>query len=165
MFETQNGATLSDCGRYRLSLWRDIAPSFPGRPMVVVGLNPSTADASEDDPTIRRCRRFARDSALNGLVMVNLYAFRATHPEDLWRAPDPEGPGNRRAIVSAARAGLVVVAWGRLPVHALPHARSVLADLVEVGPVYALRTNRDGSPGHPLYLPATCRPTLYEGAP
>ena len=64
-------AVISDCQRYRYWLERDRGE----RPLVFVMLNPSTADAEVDDPTIRRCRRFASDNGYTGIIVVNLYAF------------------------------------------------------------------------------------------
>jgi hypothetical protein len=79
-------------------------------------LNPSTADASQDDPTIRRCIGFARQWGCGRLVVLNLFAFRATDPADLKRAADPVGPENRawfdRTLVDDLVGGPVVCGWG-----------------------------------------------------
>src|SRR5882724_4976365 len=86
-----NGAVLSDCERYRYALWRRWAE----RPAVLfVGLNPSTADALQDDPTIRRCIRFAKAWGYGALYMGNLFAFRATDPRAMKAEADAVGPDN-----------------------------------------------------------------------
>ena len=120
-------------------------------------LNPSTADESVVDPTIRRCIGFAQREGYGAIVVTNLFAYRATKPEDMRAQVDPDGPGNDEAIVSAARdlTEATVCAWGK---HGSYRGRSrrvlqVLADegltarLLRLGP-----TNKDGSPRHPLYL-------------
>ena len=89
-------ATFSECRRYRYSLsrvweWSDFQAVF-------VGLNPSTADESNDDPTIRRCIGFAKDWGFGGILMLNLFAFRATKPEDMKLADDPVGPDNDKTL-------------------------------------------------------------------
>ncbi len=85
-------AEFSACGTYRYALTR---VWNPGKPKVVfIGLNPSTANASLDDPTIRRCRGFAKSNDYGGLVMANLFAFRATDPKAMKAAADPVGPEN-----------------------------------------------------------------------
>ena len=135
--------------RYRLTRAWD-----PGSPVVAfVMLNPSTADADHLDPTVRRCVGFARDWGFGALEVVNLFAFRATAPADLVRAPEPVGVGNDRAIVDAVRrADRVVVAWGTRGTHlGRGVAVSALLGSCRVRPV-ALGTTRDGHPRHPLYV-------------
>ncbi len=82
-FKTPSGANFSRCRRYRYTLWRIWDPKQ--QPVMMIGLNPSTADAQSNDPTIRRCIGFARDWDAGGLIMTNLFAFRATYPTDLKR--------------------------------------------------------------------------------
>ena len=135
--------------RYRLSRAWD-----PAGPVVAfVMLNPSTADAASLDPTVRRCIGFARAWGFGTLEVVNLFAFRATAPADLVRAPEPVGVGNDRAIVDAVRrADRVVVAWGTRGTHlGRGGAVSALLGSCRVRPV-ALGTTRDGHPRHPLYV-------------
>lgn len=137
-------------GDYRYSLRRAWGDS--GRCTFVM-LNPSTADATQDDPTIRRCLGFARRLGCGELVVVNLYAWRATDPAALRRASDPFGPHNFAAVAQAAcDAKYVVAAWG---VNAQPepalYARRLLN---EYGKVYALGFTKDGHPRHPLYVKA-----------
>lgn len=147
-------AFLSDDGlyRYRLSrVWAD-----PHHVLTWVMLNPSTADATIDDPTIRRCMAFSRGWGYGGLEVVNLYAFRATKPADLWKTEDPEGPKNddvlRAAFMSAAHRGEpVVAAWG---VNAKIMREEFVATLARAAgaQLHVLGVTKDGSPRHPLYM-------------
>lgn len=120
-------------------------------------LNPSTADDTRDDPTIRRVQRFTRRLGFPGLVVVNLYALRATRPVDLWAAADPVGVENDDVIAAEAQraraAGApVVAAWG---VHARAgRVAAVLAIPHIVERLYCLGVTRSGAPRHPLYLPS-----------
>ncbi|PIQ96371.1 MAG: hypothetical protein COV67_09900 [Nitrospinae bacterium CG11_big_fil_rev_8_21_14_0_20_56_8] len=117
-------------------------------------LNPSTADAEKNDPTVERCQRFALRWGFGGLHVGNLFAFRSTLPENLKTHPDPVGPGNNRTLLyRARRAARVVCAWGNHGKH-LDRAETVRALLRKHGiPLHVLRITRQGEPGHPLYLP------------
>ena len=132
---------------------RPAAPGGEGT-VVFVGLNPSTADETRDDPTTRRCVGFARDWGFARLELVNLFAFAATEPAELRSAPDPVGPGNLDAVAEATgRADLVVCAWGNDGLG--PQADAVL-DLV--ARPHCLGLTARGAPRHPLYVRATVRP-------
>lgn len=131
-------------------------------------LNPSTADATLDDATIRRCRRFTRDWCLGGFVVVNLYALRATDPYALRSARDPVGPENDDAIRDAVvRARAVICAWGDRGGDGkhTGRDRDVLDLLRELGrQPLCLGTTTSGQPRHPLRLAATTtlQPLLVE---
>lgn len=154
------GAILSDCGRYRYALWRRWEPRRPD--LLVVGLNPSTADATQDDPTIRRCVGFARQWGYGGLLVANLFAYRTPHPRQLKQAAEPIGPQNDQWIGQlASRAALVLVAWGNHGSY-LGRDRAVLARLPDP---HCLTVTRQGQPGHPLYLPAASQPVPFPGLP
>jgi hypothetical protein len=146
-------AVFSRCRRYRYELRRTIAGEARGL-VVFVMLNPSTADATRDDPTIRRCIGFARAWGYRELAVGNLFALRETHPAAMKRARDPVGPHNDRHLARlAAAADLVVCAWGNHGGH-LARATAVLALLRNAGPApHALRVTRLGQPAHPLRLP------------
>lgn len=121
-----------------------------------VALNPSTADHRSDDPTVRRMMGFARREAAGGLVLVNLFGFRATRPAQLWQQERPVGPSTDRVLREALSACRdVVVCWGALPKQAHARALQVLARLDRwERQIWTLGWTRDGHPRHPLYLPA-----------
>lgn len=146
-------AIISACGRYRYKLGREGDPASNKKPLPFVMLNPSTADAEKDDPTIRRCRGFAKELGYNGIVVVNLYALRSTKPAGLWEHHDPVGPINDDWLHMTARAADVIVcAWGA---NAKPaRVERAVAVLTRNGArLMCLGTNKkDGSPRHPLYV-------------
>ncbi|OYO21954.1 hypothetical protein CGZ93_08440 [Enemella dayhoffiae] len=152
-------AVLSADLRYRYRLERTWGEQRP--PALFVMLNPSTADAAVDDPTIRRCCGFAKAWGHGGLVVVNLFAFRATDPRDLFTADDPVGPDNDRHLIEAASvAEVVVAAWGaQAPAW---RVEQVLPQLGER--VVALALTKAGHPRHPLYLPASSQPAPWPAA-
>jgi hypothetical protein len=159
---TVKDADISACGTYRYKLIRAL-PATIGEPeprrVNIIMLNPSTADASRDDPTIRRCTRFSADWGYGRLIVTNLFAFRATRPEDLKGAADPVGPENNRYIIDcASTSDLVVCAWGAYG-DVRGRAREVLALLRarEIRP-HALRATASGQPCHPLRLPGQLEP-------
>jgi hypothetical protein len=144
-------------GRYRYRLRRQWRQP-PGRPVLFVLLNPSTADAVRDDATIRRCLGFARAWGYGALEAVNLFALRTTDPALLRRAGDPVGPENDAHIAAAvAAADLVVAGWGA---HGAYRARDqeVIALILRQQALWHLGLTRDGRPRHPLYLPRDMRP-------
>jgi hypothetical protein len=146
-----SSAQFSCCRTYRYSLRR----IWSERPLVLfVGLNPSTADETTDDPTVRRCIGFARRWRHGGLLLVNLFAYRSTDPAGLKRASDPIGPENDAAILDCCQSVTrVVVAWG---VHGILEYRDrqVLSLLSRP---YCLGLTKSGAPRHPLYLSAATR--------
>lgn len=156
----KGGAEFSGCRAYRYTLWREWDASLPT--VNFVGLNPSTATETVDDPTIRRCVRFAQDWGYGRLFVTNIFAFRATDPADMKRAADPIGPDNGRWLRETARsAGLVIAAWGA---HGEWRGRGpyVLTRLQVDGiAVHCLGVTKDGHPKHPLYLRADTRPILW----
>jgi hypothetical protein len=114
--------------------------------------NPSTADATIQDPTIDRCARMAEKWGYGGIEIVNLYAFRAVRPRDLWEVEDPVGPHNDEHIKRvAAHCKACVVAWGNLPPGRLDRAKTVLK-LLSGRPLFTLGLTKMGQPRHPLYL-------------
>ncbi|OZD74878.1 DUF1643 domain-containing protein [Rhodococcus sp. 05-339-2] len=150
-------ASVSHDGKYRYTLrrvWGD------GLWLTFVMLNPSTADASQDDPTIRRCCGFARTLGYDGIHVVNLYAYRATKPQDLWTVDDPIGPENNTALrVALGRPGLVLAAWGA---NARPDRVREVAAMPGANRLSCLGITKDGAPRHPLYLSADSKPVPWE---
>jgi hypothetical protein len=105
------GAKFSGCRAYRYALWRtwDISKPYA----LFIGLNPSTADEVEDDPTLRRCIDFSKSWGYGGVYMANLFAYCATQPEVMKKAVAPIGPENDAWITQlASTAGVVIAAWG-----------------------------------------------------
>jgi hypothetical protein len=147
---------LSEDGRYRYHLtrtWDD------GDRAVFVMLNPSTADAYEDDPTIRRCIGYARRWGLAGIEVVNLYAYRATNPAELWEVDDPVGPENDLWLRAVGSSGFpLVAAWGA---NAQPRRVQRVLGLPGFDRLTCLRTTQAGHPGHPLYLPKELTPVAW----
>lgn len=145
-------ALLSDDGLYRYALWRVWGTR---RTLRFVMLNPSTADATVDDPTIRRCIGFARREGYDSLTVLNLYAYRATDPKALLTCSDAVGPYNDLHLcghlAEASMAGEpVVAAWGA---NAQPdRVRDVLALTEHKVDWRCLGTTKDGHPRHPLYV-------------
>ena len=138
-------------GAYRYSLWRTIEPARLQERVLFVMLNPSTADASEDDPTLRRCLGFARAWGLGSLEVCNLFALRSTSPGALLSARDPVGPRNDEFLREAiARARLIVAAWGAQPI-AGKRVPAVLR-MLRARRVSCLGTTMGGFPRHPLYV-------------
>jgi hypothetical protein len=114
-------------------------------------LNPSTADAEHDDPTIRRCVSFANRLGHGSLRVINLFAWRATNPRELTEVQDPIGPDNDVWIEKeAAAAGIIIAAWGANAVGERP--AKVMELLRRHGPVYCLGMTTKKAPRHPLYL-------------
>lgn len=152
-----SGASLSACELYRYALWRIWVGSRHKPLAVFIMLNPSTADGSVDDPTIRRCMAFARRLGCRGLIVINLFAFRATRPEDCERARDPVGPENdvctRLVLLKAHTEGWPVLAsWGAAT-WATDRAAIVGAWATELGVnLQCLGVTAAGAPRHPLYV-------------
>jgi hypothetical protein len=157
-------AVISDCQKYRYSLTRIWDARKPR--VLFIMLNPSTADAEEDDPTIRRCIGFAKDWGYGGLSVVNLFAWRATKPRELLTAPFVVGVENEKWIRRmSSLADLVVCAWGNSSIvgklqKRLDHTWKPLSWIDK--PLYYLQLSNDGTPRHPLYLPKNLTPIPYE---
>lgn len=146
-------AEISECGKYRYVLTRKInSPLRWVRPALFIMLNPSTADASQDDPTIRRCISFAQREGCTELTVVNLFALRATNPKELLIHPDPVGPLNNERLkeqIEKHTNSLIVAAWGA---HKFAQERGTLLKFIWSPQFLCLGMNKDGSPKHPLYV-------------
>ena len=157
----RSSATVSACGRFRYRLGRSWAEQGDEPVLLFVMLNPSTADAVVNDPTIKRCMGFARAADFGGIEVVNLFAYRATKPAALRSAGWQVGPENDHHIAQAARgASGVCVAWGAHAGHPVATARvqQVMPLLRGIrGEPLCLHITASGHPAHPLMLPSTCR--------
>ncbi len=149
----ERDAIVDASGLYRYWLERRWDAALPILGFVM--LNPSTADAWVDDPTIRRCLGFAQQWGFGSLVVTNLFAYRATRPADLWAAVDPVGTDNDRYLVQMAQqVQRIVVAWGNLGQWG-DRAHHVNALLNPNGGrvLYTLGLTQRQQPRHPLYSP------------
>jgi hypothetical protein len=149
-------AAFSPCRRYRYALGRSWAGADTHAVALFVLHNPSTADHEVDDPTLRKCVSFAKREGCNGVVVVNVFAYRSTDKGVLGRVDDPVGPMNARVLrLAGACADRIVVAWGcidRSLAHHTDAAGSAISASAQAQRVTCLGVNGDGSPKHPLYL-------------
>ena len=156
-----SNAIISDCGTYRYRLDRDWATLTGAGTVLWIMLNPSTADATKDDPTIRRCINFTKAWGYAGLIVGNLFALRATDPRAIGKHGDSVGPENDRYLKEMAKlpyVGRIVAAWGA---HAPSYRAAMVCDMLRPhSDIHCLGINMDGSPRHPLYLPSSTVPTL-----
>lgn len=165
--DTPKGAWISDCGKYRYALWR--CWSFADKPLIFVMCNPSTADASVDDPTIRKCVGFAKKLGFGGISVVNLYPLRATDPkllknptvdgQDLYLATEHNTWVLGQALDLAEAGSPFVAAWGAAARDNGPFYEHRVRQLREMAAargveIQALKLAQDGkTPYHPLMLP------------
>lgn len=193
----QKRAIISDCGRYRYALYRDLKTDvrYRGKPSAglsddvppvavweprictFIMLNPSTADGTIDDPTIRRCLGFAHRLKCDQLMVGNLFAWRATDPKDLRKngvgGGDIVGPENMewiKALVDVTlrredNRGYVICAWGPNGRY-MRQGEAVLGwidtELARGGDrTWCLGRSQDGSPRHPLMLKAAAELEVF----
>jgi hypothetical protein len=150
---------------YRYTLWRNWSDQLFDKPKAGyvnwIMLNPSTADATHDDPTIRRCIGFTKALGFSELCVTNLFAYRATAPDELRRVADPVGILNDKYLVEMALgSALKVCAWGNLGDK---RAREVLAlfEAEHIHNLTCLGLTKNGEPKHPLYVHASTVFGLY----
>jgi len=148
-------AVFSPCGHYRYEwhyCWGE------GPVCMFIGLNPSKANGFQMDPTVRRCVDNAQRWGFGALCMTNLFAWIHPDPEAMKQQPQPIGPKNDATLKRlAAKAGLVVAAWGCHGNH-LQRGNAVRQMLPNL---HALKVNQDGSPAHPLYLSKKLQPICF----
>lgn len=165
-----DSAVFSPCGVYRYELTRELDLEGNPRPLVICGLNPSTATADDDDRTIARESDFAIRWGFGRLVKVNAYGFIDKSPKVMWaakkRGVDVIGPDNDAAIARAIRlahdhSGLFLVAWGRNIERDRQLALAALIGDIAM----CIKTNLDGTPIHPLYQPKTSTPIPWSCPP
>ncbi len=137
----------SPCEKYRYVLVRQWTDDLPRN--AFCGLNPSTADERKNDPTVARCVAYARRWGYGGLIMLNLFSFRATLPRNLKVQHDPVGTQTDRFLkLYSDAAALTVACWG---IHGAFQDRAALA-LPLFRRLHVLGLTRAGQPRHPLYL-------------
>jgi hypothetical protein len=155
----RSDAIMDFTGIYRYTLWRAWDEALPRLGFIM--LNPSTADATRDDPTIRRCIGFARAWHYGAVEVVNLFAYRATDPARLAQVADPVGPDNDHYILQTAEhCAKLVAAWGCQ--GKLMGRDAAIRRLLKDVTLCCLGLTQDGYPRHPLYLRADAQPVPYE---
>lgn len=154
------GALFSPKGYHRYVLWRGWDPSK--EKVMFIGLNPSTADETQDDPTIRRCINFARDWRYGGMYMLNLFSYRATKPRDMHLAADPIGADNDTALINySLKSHIIVACWGSTGDHMKRHVSvtNMFEDL------WCFGKTKNGMPRHPLYVKGDTPLVIYSQLP
>lgn len=152
----RQSAVLSADRKYRYVLWRNLGAGERDY-VVFIGLNPSTADEEQDDPTIRRVKGFAKSWGYRWVAMLNLFAFRATKPADMFKELAPIGAENDYWLNKICTdAPLIIAALGTKGDH-LGRASQVC----RMFSMCCLRTTKEGHPEHPLYMPADRRFEAY----
>lgn len=149
-------AKISADGKYRYCLSRRWGH---GNTVTFMMLNPSTADAEIDDPTIKKCMKYAQTWGFDGIDVINVYAYRATEPDELWQVNDPVGPENNQYIAFYAQKNApIIAAWGA---NARPERVREIIKMIPADRLFALKINKDGSPAHPLYQKDNARPIAF----
>lgn len=157
--DAQSVAVYSDCERYRYRLERVWAP---GRRVLFVMLNPSTATEVQNDPTVERCERRARALGFGGFAVANIFAFRATDPRVMRAVADPVGPGNDVALCElAVAADRVLCAWGTHGAHRGRGATVEALLRLQGADLFHLGLTQAGAPKHPLYISYAAQPVLW----
>lgn len=147
----------SDCDQYRYGLSRVWNTDTP--PLLFIMLNPSTADEHRNDPTVARCETRARSMGYGGVMIANIFAFRATRPQDLKLADAPVGALNDAVLTHWTRqAGMTIAAWG---VHGGHQNQAPKVAQTLDGPLYHLGLTKDGHPRHPLYVSFATQPAEW----
>jgi hypothetical protein len=151
--KTINGAVFSHCGNYRYVLWRIWDRSKPA--VAFIGLNPSTANATTDDPTIRRVVAIAKNLGYGGVHMLNLFAIVSSDPAVLKTCPDPVAMND--VALKTLCTGDIIFAWG-----SFKEAQERSKVVMQMFPnAKALHINKDGTPKHPLYCPTKSIPIPF----
>ena len=145
-------AVFDQTGQYRYQLGRRWCND--GQEVAFVMLNPSRADHTKDDPTLRACIQFAQRWGYAALSVVNLFGYRTPHPRELKQTQDPIGPENDAYVMQAVeKAQQVVLAWGNEGGF-LGRDRAILSQLSAYEfKLHYLQLNQSGQPRHPLYIP------------
>lgn len=171
MDKIKKSAVISPCGKYRYSLsriWDHSADQI-----IFVGLNPSTADADKDDPTIRKLVAYSKRWGYGGFTIVNIFAYRSTDPALLLTLDKTTAIGELNGMYLRKYLGQqiidkkkyfpeVVIMWGTKGYIHDQH-KSILEWLQFLEQeLHCFELSKDGYPKHPLYLPLNLKPVLYE---
>lgn len=149
------GAGFSADRKYRYTLWRIWDKSKPV--VMFIGLNPSTANETEPDPTITRVMNFARSWGYGGFYMMNLFGIVSSKPEILLTDPDPQGDNDHWLEMIAAKCQDIVFCWG-----VFKQARSRAEEVKKRFPgAYCLKKTKEGHPWHPLYVAGKTKPIPF----
>lgn len=153
-------ARYSDCERYRYSL--EMVWDGDLEVLTFIMLNPSTATEEKNDPTVEGCERRARKWGYGGCCILNLFAYRATDPQDMKQQDDPVGEDNDRFLMLAGNHGHnIICAWGNHGSY-LDRSSIVLGNLRKQRKrLFYLELNKSGEPKHPLYVSRSVKPTLW----
>lgn len=165
----RNACVFSACEQYRYALihsWGvvddcfvQVEPRPDEKRIMWIGLNPSTADQNQLDPTLRRIRWFSHQFGFRSFVMTNLFAYRATKPRAMLRHANPIGTDNDAMLTEAAKsAGMIIACWGT---HGAHLARDVSVRKLINAPLFCLGINEGGTPRHPLYVPGIQKPIPF----
>jgi len=158
----RKAAIISPCGKYRYSLLRQWDEQ---KPLVMfIMLNPSKADAEDDDPTIRRCMAFARNWGFGGIYVGNLFAYRSTDPDELLKSPDVICPENKEHLMLMADVcDIIVTAWGAHKAVQMAERDRPLQFIggLSSSKMHYLALTKSGEPGHPLFLRGDLKPIKY----
>ena len=155
-----NNAGISRNGKYRYWLRRCVCEVNNDKILLFIMLNPSTADATDNDPTIEKCIKFARRWDFGILEVVNLFALRATDPSAIRLVPEPIGPNNDDEIKAAvSRVNKIVCAWGNDGAYL--NRSTDLRELLSSYRLHYLELNKNGEPRHPLYMKDDALPVRW----
>jgi hypothetical protein len=149
-------AIFSECGKYRYVLsriWNRNAPLVQ-----CIGLNPSTANAEDDDPTIKSLTRILTNAGFGGFHMTNLFALISPYPEDLRSCPDPLKLNDTYLFPLMLTVDTVIVCWGNFK-QAEYRKKTVLK---KINHAQCFGQNANGSPKHPLYLKSDTKIVTYK---
>ena len=152
-FRSKTGAKFSHFRKYRYVLWRIWDKS---KPLVMfIGLNPSKADETRDDPKIKRCINFAKSWVCGGIYVTNLFASRTNIPKIMKSYDDPIEEENDKFIkLISKKAAIIIAAWGNEGIY-LNRARVIEESLSNLK---CIKKNKSGEPSHPLYLKENLKP-------
>ena len=156
MNENLNGAIFSRCNNYRYVLWRKWDDSKPKA--MFIGLNPSTADQTHNDPTISRCIKYANSWGFGSIYMVNIFSYKTTYPRELKSSINPIGKETDRWIKKIYdMSDICIAAWGNNG-QFLNRSYFIKKMLPKI---HCLKITKSGEPSHPLYLKSSLTPMVY----